>query len=79
MKMWCTTIRAVCPIRNELTTWSGPNVPGISEDDGNDYCQTHGLGYCKVEGELVSEIPCKEGTLEPDFKNEVDYQKQQLN
>jgi hypothetical protein len=73
MKHWSTTIRAIDPITGDLKLWNGPSVLGISFDDAERYCQMNGLGYCKVDGELVCEIPCRDGTYEPDFSNMVDY------
>lgn len=79
MNTYATEIRAINPVTNELLTWSGPNIPGISFSDAEQYCQNNGLGYCKVIGLLLEEIPCKQGTLEPDWSNKVDYQKHKLN
>jgi len=76
--IYITEIKALS--RNgELKTWAGPNVPGISFKDAEEYCQRNGLGYCRVIGLLESEIPCKPGTYEPDFSKEVDYSKYRLN
>ncbi len=79
MKTWVTEIKAMRPADGELITYGGPNVPGICKSDAEAYCERNGLGYCKVIGELVCEIPCKEGTYEPDFKNRVDYDSPSLN
>lgn len=74
MKLYTTTIRAVKPgTEDDLRTYSGPNVPGISFADAQAYCENNGLGYCLVDGELVAEIPCKPGTLEADWDNAIDY------
>ena len=79
MKFWGTEIEAINAQTGEIKKYCGPNVPGISQSDAENYCQTNGLGYCKVIGELVAEIPCKNGTHEPDFKNMTDYETQALN
>lgn len=73
--MWVTEIHAIDPVDGILKTWRGPNVLGINYEDAERYCQHNGLGYCKVIGELVAEIPCKEGTHEPDMEKMVDYEK----
>lgn len=73
MKTYVTQIRAIDPTSKEMKTWAGPNVTGISFADARAYCQNNGLGYCEVIGELVSEIPCKPGTYEPDWDKQVDY------
>lgn len=79
MKFWCTTITAIDPITTEMKSWCGPNVPGINKADAERYCQKNGLGYCKVDGELIAEIPCIEGSYKPDFKNRIDYDNIQNN
>lgn len=73
--MWVTEIQAIDPLTGVLKTWFGPNVPGINQEDAERYCQQNGLGYCAVIGELVAEMPCKEGTNEPDMDKMVDYEK----
>jgi hypothetical protein len=79
MTLYVTEIKAISPNTGELTTFLGPNVPGISEQDAQDYCENNGLGYCKVIGELIAEIPCKEGTYEPDWNKMIDYENERLN
>ena len=79
MKLWVTEIEAKDHFTGQLKKYGGPEVPGICKSDADLYCQNNGLGYCKVVGELVAEIPCKEGTYEPDFKNMIDYEKTQNN
>ena len=79
MKLWVTEIIAIDPLSGELKKYGGPEVRGINAQAAWDYCQQNGLGYCRVQGELVAEIPCKTGTFEPDFKNMVDYENTQNN
>lgn len=79
MRIWCTEIEAKDPFTGQLKKWCGPDVPGINVADAERYCQENGLGYCKIAGELVAEIPCKKGTYEPDFKNMIDYENTQNN
>jgi len=74
MKIWTTEIKALSPIDGELHTYGGPNVPGINRKDAYRYCEENGLGYCRVDGELICEIPCVQGTHEPDFDNMIDYE-----
>ena len=75
MSLYITEIKALDPNDNEYKTWAGPNVPGISFTDAQQYCQTHGLGYCKVTGKLVCEIGTKieNGEMIPNFNNIIDY------
>lgn len=80
MKLWCTEILAKDPFTGQIKKWCGPEVPGINHADAERYCQDNSLGYCKVVGELVAEIPCKEGSsYKPDFKNMIDYENTQNN
>ena len=79
MKFWTTEIFALCPIRNEIKTFCGPNIPAPTKELAHKYCQSNGLGYLHVGDELVMEIPCKAGTYEPDWINAIDYDKIQNN
>lgn len=79
MKKWLTEIRAIDPLTGDIKKWGGPEVPGLSHHDAQQYCFNNGLGYCMVVGELIAEIPCKKGTHEPDFNNMVDYETTGLN
>lgn len=74
MKKWCTEIKAIDPTDGIIKSWGGPNIPAISFRDAEMYCQMNGLGYCKVIGELIAEIPCKKGTYDPDFENMINYE-----
>jgi len=54
---YCTTsIRAISPVTKELTTYCGPHVPGFTKKLAREYCDTHGLGYCHIGEQLISEI-----------------------
>lgn len=73
MNLYVTEIRAFDPKTNEMKYWGGPNVKGVSESDAQNYIDNNGLGYCKIIGVLVAEIPCKEGTFEADMDKIVNY------
>lgn len=79
MKLYVTEIIAIRPSDGEMITYCGPEVPGLTAQDAQDYCENNGLGYCKVLGELICEIACKPGTHEPDFNNMIDYEQPSLN
>lgn len=79
MDLYVTEIKAESPLTGEIKTWCGPSVPGISFSDAQQHCEENGLGYCKVIGLLVMEVPCIEGTHRPDWKNAVDYEPKRLN
>ena len=73
MKYYVAEIRALSSATGEMTVWAGPIVPGISFRDAQAYCENNGLGYCRVTGLLVAEIPCFHGTIEPDMSKQIDY------
>ncbi len=79
MKLYTTEIKAIRPSDSELITYRGPHVPGISFEDAQSYCEKNGLGYCKVDGILIAEIPCKKDSFEPDWTKMIDYENTQLN
>lgn len=54
-----TTILAVDPKSGELLSWDGPNIEAISKQLARHYCDTHGLGYLKIEGIVVAEVDQK--------------------
>lgn len=68
MKKWTTEIMAVDPCTGDLTKWQGPHIQAPTITDAEIYCQENGLGYCKVIGQLVSEIDEKTG-VRIDFDN----------
>lgn len=78
MKQWCTEIQAIDPTTGQMKKWGGPDVPGINIQDAQQYCRDN-LGYCRVIGELVADVPCKRGSFDPDFKNKIDYETINLN
>lgn len=71
MNIYTTLVKAISPIDGKLKLYQGPNVPGISFDDAQNYCEINGLGYCKVEGLLIAEID--------DSYNITDYEIEKLN
>jgi hypothetical protein len=73
MKVFTTTIMAICPIDGELKRYAGQNVPGISFATAQEYCNQNGMGYCKVDGILVEEIPCKSNG-NPDWNGCINYE-----
>jgi hypothetical protein len=56
MKKWVTEIRAVDPLTGKLKTYGGPYIEAATQEDAERFCQTHGLGYCRVVGQLVAEV-----------------------
>lgn len=56
----------------------GPYVEGLTHTMAQEWCYQN-AGHLVVTGELVSEIPCKPGTFNPDWDKETDYHTPQLN
>lgn len=52
--------------------YRGPNVPGISFEDAQRFCEENGLGYCHIDGILSKEIPLKDDG-DPDWGNAINY------
>ena len=75
MKTWTTEIMAIDAVNPErgIVLYGGPNIKALTKSMAQEYCNNNGLGYCKVSDQLMSEIPCKPGTYEPDMDNQVDY------
>lgn len=72
MKLWVTEIEAIDPETQEMKTWLGPYIKATSWENAQTYCKQNGLGYCRVTGQLISEIPC--GTdLEPKWMAKIDF------
>lgn len=78
MKIWGTSIYAKHNITGEIREFCGQNVEAPTRELAIAWCQHH-CGYLHVNDEIVAEIPCKEGSYEPDFDNMVDYENIQNN
>jgi len=57
MKTYITSITAIDPTDGHMKEWCGPVILAQSEQDAYDYCQSNGLGYCKVIGILIGVLP----------------------
>ena len=79
MKHWSTEIKAKSPINGQMSTYAGPDIKAPTLELAQEYCEKNGLGYCWVIGELIMDIPCIEGTLDPDWDKAIDYTKPQDN
>jgi hypothetical protein len=78
MKIWLTEFKATDAKTGEMKSWCGENVVAPSWELAQEWCYQN-RGCLKVIGELVAEIPCKDGTYEADFDKMVDYETPQLN
>jgi hypothetical protein len=73
MKKWVTEFRAIDQQDGQMKTWGGDEVEAPTFQLAQEWCYKN-KGYLKVIGELIAEIPCKDGTNEPNFKNIIDYE-----
>jgi hypothetical protein len=78
MKIWITQFRAPDARTGEVKTWCGENVEAPTWELAQQWCYEN-RGHLKVIGELVAEIPCKEGTYQPDIDKMIDYENIQNN
>lgn len=78
MKQFITEFRAVRWSDGEIITYGGENITALTHQMAQAWCDEN-KPWLKVLGELIAEIPCKEGTYEPDWNDMTDYEQQQLN
>ena len=78
MKKWITEIKALDSNTGEMKIWAGDIIEAPTFGMAQKWCDEN-KGYLKVIGELISEIPCKEGTFEADFNKSIDYEKTKQN
>lgn len=78
MKLFATEFKAIDPLDGELKTWAGENIEALTWGMAEHWCRNN-RGHLTIVGELVSEIPCKIGNYEPDFKNAINYKDISLN
>ena len=58
--IWLTEIRAIDPQTGELVDWCGPQIDADSFEEAENYCNSNGLGYCKIVGQLDEMIELME-------------------
>lgn len=63
MNIFITEIRAFDPLTNEICNWCGPRIEAKNFRDAQNYCNSHGLGYCRVIGKLVDVIEDKKADI----------------
>lgn len=56
MYLFTTSIIAKDPIDGIMKKWGGPNIPADTIEEAEWFVQKYGLGYCKVDGQLIEEI-----------------------
>jgi hypothetical protein len=78
MKLWATELKALDSQTGEMKTWAGEHIKALTWKLAQQWCNEN-KGYLKVIGELIAEIPCKEGTYEADFDQMIVYENEQNN
>jgi len=68
MKKWVTEILAIDPVSGQLKTYGGPHIDASTWEEATRFCQTNGLGYCRVVGQLIAEVDEKTG-VKIDYDN----------
>lgn len=68
-----TELDAVDPATGELKKWAGPEIEAASLTIAREMCDMNGLGYLRIVGRVVAEIPCKPGTYDPDWSQRKDF------
>lgn len=56
----------------QLKTYAGERISALTWARAEAYCEKF-RPYLRVIGELCVDIPCKDGTLDPDWDNAIDY------
>jgi len=72
MKYYATKFQAIDPQDGKLKTWMGNDIPAISWEAAEKYCQKNGLGYLRIIGELVMTIP--EKNFKPNWEKAIDME-----
>lgn len=78
MKKWLTEFHAIKVSTGELRPFGGDHVKALTAEMAQQWCDEH-KPWLKVLGQLIAEIPCKEGTYEPDWSKKIDYEDPELN
>lgn len=73
MKTWVTELYALDHNTGDFKKWVGDNIKAPTWQLAQQWCDNN-KGYLKVIGELIAEIPCKEGTIEPNWDEMTDYE-----
>jgi len=75
MPYFCTQMQVVNQKTKELVWIDGMRVEAPTLELAQEIIAKENYHYLIITGQLVKEIPCKEGSFEPDWKNAVDYDK----
>lgn len=79
MPFFCTQMQVVNQKTKELVWIDGMRIEAPTWELAQEIIDKENYNYLIITGQLIKEIPCKEGSFEPDWKNAIDYQKTNMN
>ena len=74
MKLWGTKMQVLNQVTKELIWVDGMRVKAFSRGKVLEILDKFDYDYLVLDNQIVSEIPCKKGTLEPDWGRMIDYE-----
>lgn len=75
MPFFCTQMQVVNQKTKELVWIDGMKIEAPSLELAQEIIEQENYHYLIITGQLIKEIPCKEGSFEPDWNNAIDYTK----
>lgn len=79
MKLWSTEMQVLNQQTKELHWVEGMKVRSPTRESAQKLLDKYNFHYLVLGDEIIAEIPCKEGTLDPDWNRMVDYDVIQCN
>lgn len=74
MKIWTTEMQVLNQQTKELHWVEGMRVKAFTREKAQELLDRYNYHYLILGDEIVAEIPCKPGTLEPDWNKMIDYE-----
>lgn len=74
MKIWSTEMQVLNQQTKELHWVEGMKVKAFTKEKAQELLDKYDYHYLVLNDEIVAEIPCKEGTFEPDWNRMIDYE-----
>lgn len=74
MKIWSTEMQVLNQQTKELHWVEGMRVKAFTKEKAQELLDKYNFHYLVLGDEIVAEIPCKPGTLDPDWNKMIDYE-----
>ena len=74
MKIWSTEMQVLNQKTKELHWVEGMRVKAFTKEKAQEILDRYNYHYLVLGDEIVAEIPCKEGTFDPDWNRMIDYE-----